>query len=46
MAIFLGQAVLGQLVASATPTLSGASLDPGRRLPYSLDLASFAIGLS
>jgi len=43
MAIFLAQAVLGRMVNGAEPSLSGASLDPGRRLPYSLDIYGLAV---
>jgi cytochrome P450 len=45
MSIFLGQALLGRLLGAATPTLSGASLDPGKRLPYALDIYGISLGL-
>lgn len=39
MALFLGQAVLAEIVASSSALeLTGARLSPGRRLPYSLDI--------
>jgi cytochrome P450 len=43
LAIFLGQAVLAQLVNGYDLELTGARLDPERRLPYSLDI--YAIGI-
>jgi cytochrome P450 len=46
MALFLGQAVTGHVVSTHTPLLSGASLDPRKRLPYALDIYSVAIDLS
>jgi cytochrome P450 len=45
MAIFLGQAVLGYLLGSAEPVLSGASLDPGKPLPYTLDVYGCTVRL-
>jgi cytochrome P450 len=38
LSIFLGQAVLAELLTSAEWELSGAALKPGSRLPYSLDI--------
>jgi cytochrome P450 len=45
LAVFLAQAVLARLVAGSTPQLSGARLDPGRPLPYGLDLYGISIRL-
>jgi cytochrome P450 len=44
LAIFLGQAVLARLIATSALELTGARLDPGRRLPYSLDIYGIGIG--
>jgi cytochrome P450 len=38
LSIFLGQAVIAQLLRAGEWELGGASLDPGKRLPYSLDI--------
>jgi cytochrome P450 len=44
LAVFLGQALLAELLTSHTFELTGARLDPGKRLPYSLDI--YGIGLT
>ena len=46
LSIFLGQALLARLVDRAEPQLSGASLDPGRPLPYGLDVFGIAVELA
>jgi cytochrome P450 len=46
LSVFLGQALLGRLMKSSTPHLQGASLHPGRPLPYGLDIFGFSIGLA
>jgi hypothetical protein len=43
MGLFLGQAVLAQLLTSSEPMLSGARLNPGRPLPYSLDIYGLSV---
>ncbi len=43
LSVFLGQAVLAHLLQDATPVLRGASLDPGKPLPHSLDLYGITI---
>jgi cytochrome P450 len=45
LSLFLGQAVVARLLEQATPRLSGASLKPGSRLPYGLDIFGIAIHL-
>ncbi len=46
LSIFLGQAVLGRVLAAATPTLvKGPKLDAAEALPYSFDVYATAIGL-
>jgi len=45
LAVFLAQVVLARLITAATPQLSGARLDPGRPLPYGLDLYGMSIRL-
>lgn len=46
MAIFLGQAVLGRLIAQATPSVaSGPSVDAAQPLPYGYDVYAATIGL-
>jgi cytochrome P450 len=46
LAVFLGQAVLAQLVTGFDLELSGASLDPAGRLPYALDIYGVGIKLT
>jgi cytochrome P450 len=43
LSIYLGQALLAHLVTANDLELTGASLDPGRRLPYSLDIYGLGI---
>jgi cytochrome P450 len=43
LAVILGQALLAQLLTSADVELTGARLDPGKRLPYSLDIYGIAV---
>jgi cytochrome P450 len=38
LSIFLGQALVAQLLTAVELELSGARLNPGKRLPYSLDI--------
>jgi cytochrome P450 len=45
LALFLGQAVLGRLLGSSTPQLSGARLRPGQPLPYGLDIFAISVRL-
>lgn len=46
LSIFLGQAVLGRILAAATPSVvRGPKLDASEPLPYSLDVYTAAIGL-
>jgi cytochrome P450 len=45
LAVFLGQALIARLVAGAELQLSGASLDPGGRLPYALDIYGLTVKL-
>jgi hypothetical protein len=45
LALFLGQAVLGRLLRSSTPQLSGARLRPGQPLPYGLDIFPISVRL-
>jgi cytochrome P450 len=46
LAIFLGQAVLAELVATSSLELTGANLDPSGRLPHSLDIYGIGIGVT
>ena len=46
LAVFLGQTVIARLVSGWEPAVSGASLDPDRRLPYSLDIFGLAVKLT
>ncbi len=44
MALFLGQAIVAEIVASSSALeLTGARLSPGRRLPYSLDIYGLGV---
>ena len=45
LAIFLGQALIAQLLTRSDLELTGARLTPGKRLPYSLDIYSLALRL-
>jgi cytochrome P450 len=45
MAMFLGQALLAQLLSRCEPQLTGAHLDPGRPLPYSVDMYGIGVRL-
>jgi len=45
LAVFLGQAFLANLLERWTPSLEGASLNPGQPLPHGLDVYGFSIGL-
>ncbi|MDT5009469.1 MAG: hypothetical protein QOH57_1086 [Mycobacterium sp.] len=44
LSVFLGQAVLAHILDSATPEVSGTTLDPAKPLPHSLDLYGFSVG--
>jgi cytochrome P450 len=46
LAMYLGQALISQLVSTSSLELSGAQLDPGRRLPYSLDIYGMSVRTS
>lgn len=46
LSVFLGQAVMAHLVNAGELSLHGASLDPGRALPHSLDLFGFQVGVT
>lgn len=46
LAVFLGQALIAHLVAGCELELTGASLDPDGRLPYSLDIYGIGIRLT
>lgn len=43
LSVFLGQAVMATLISGGKLSLTGASLDPGKPLPYSLDLFGFQV---
>ena len=43
MSVFLGQAVLANLLKAGELSLSGARLDPSKALPHSLDLFGFGV---
>ena len=45
LSVFLGQAVLAQLLDAGSPTVSGTSLHPEKPLPHSLDLYGFSVDL-
>lgn len=45
LSILLAQALLGRLLASARPELSGAKLDPRKPLPHALDISGLTITL-
>lgn len=46
LSIFLGQALLANLVSKSTPTVVGRGLNPNRPLPYALDIYRLAIRLT
>ena len=46
LSVFLGQALLAHLVTRATPKVIGRGLDPGKPLPYALDVYRLKIRLS
>jgi cytochrome P450 len=46
LAVFLGQTVIARLLSGWELALSGASLDPDRRLPYSLDIYGLAVNFT
>jgi cytochrome P450 len=46
LAVFLGQALLAQLVMSSELELTGATLSPTSRLPYALDIYGLTIRLT
>jgi hypothetical protein len=43
LSIFLGQALVAQLVAAGELQLTGARLDPAGRLPHSLDIYGISV---
>ena len=43
LSVFLGQAVMANLISAGTLSASGARLDPAKSLPHSLDLFGFKI---
>ncbi|MGB0971152.1 MAG: cytochrome P450 [Mycobacterium sp.] len=45
LSMLLGQTVLAHLLDAGTPVVSGTRLDPGKPLPYSLDLYGFSIDI-
>jgi len=46
LAVFLGQVLIAHLVTGSELELTGASLDPAGRLPYSLDIYGLTITLT
>lgn len=46
LSVFLGQAVMANLLSAGSLSLSGARLDPGKPMPYSLDLFGFRIQIT
>ncbi|MCB0925680.1 MAG: cytochrome P450 [Mycobacterium sp.] len=46
MSVFLGQAVMANLLSAGRLSLSGARLDPGKPMPHSLDLFGFGVQIS
>ncbi|MGN6606679.1 MAG: cytochrome P450 [Jatrophihabitans sp.] len=46
LSIFLGQALVGRLLQRAEPRLQGVTLDPAKRLPYSLDIYGYSVALA
>lgn len=46
LSIFLGQALLAHLIKGSTPKVIGRGLDPGKPLPYTLDIYRLRISLS
>ena len=46
LSIFLGQALIARLLEHTTLSVTGADLDPGRPLPYGLDIFGMSIDLS
>ncbi|MEO6471259.1 MAG: cytochrome P450, partial [Aeromicrobium sp.] len=46
LSIFLGQALLAQLVTKSSPKVIGSGLNPGKPLPYSLDIYRLKVKLS
>ncbi len=46
LSVFLGQAVIANLLNAGELTLSGARLDPGKPLPHSLDLYGFSVSVA
>lgn len=43
LSVFLGQAVMAHLITDGQLSLNGATLDPGKPLPHSLDLFGFEV---
>ncbi len=43
MSVFLGQAFLAHVVNRSTPVLRGATLNPQKPLPHSIDLYGISI---
>lgn len=46
LSIFLGQALLAQLVTRSTPKMVGRAINPNKHLPYTLDIFRLRINLS
>jgi cytochrome P450 len=45
LAVFLGQAMLAQLIHAGATNISGARLDPAEPLPHGLDLYRFSVAI-
>lgn len=43
LSVFLGQAVMANLISAGELSVDGASMDPGKRMPYSVDLFGFRV---
>ena len=46
LSVFLGQAVIANLLDAGELSLSGVRIDPGKPLPHSLDLYGFSVSVS
>lgn len=46
LSVFLGQAVMANLIAAGSLSVSGVRLEPGKPLPYSMDLFGFRVQTS
>jgi cytochrome P450 len=46
LSVFLGQAVMANMLSAGSLSVSGVGLEPGKRLPHSLDLFGFEVKIT